>query len=236
MVAPGDPVRVEYHNGEKFPSSEVTVSLERLKDAKVLFEGGESALTGIRNEPAMTVADAVAPSAPGHFYLVSRTSANFIELDPAKFEEYLSHEGLNRIIEWRKQHGESGKAGREFYSKFAKSLLVAGAGNGGHVQPAGHEIEFVPLDDPYRPGTTSVRVQLLFRGKPAPGHEVELQALANGKVERAILGNTDAQGIVRAPVSKGGFHKLHAIIMLRREDRAQADWESYWATLTFGTR
>ena len=236
VTAPNEKIRVEYHSGDAFPLSQSTVVLERLKDAKRISAEGEAAFEAIRNEAKMTVATATAPS-KGHFWLISRTTPNFIQLDPTKFEEYLSHEGLGRISAWRKQNNESALPGREIYSKFVKSLLVAGAGDGSYTKPAGLTIEFVPLEDPYaaKPGAT-VRFQLLFRGKPAAGHEVELQWATGSRVDRSILGNTDANGIVNVPVKSGSFHKLHAIIMERREDRKAADWESYWATLTFASR
>jgi hypothetical protein len=42
--------------------------------------------------------------------------------------------------------------------------------------------------------------------------------------------------MVTVPVTKGGFHKLHAIVMERLPAGQKADWESHWATLTFSTR
>ncbi|MBL0158617.1 MAG: DUF4198 domain-containing protein [Bryobacterales bacterium] len=237
VTAPGETVRVEYHSGDAFPVSQNPVVLSRLKDARRISATGDAAFTGIHDESkTLTVAGFTAP-AKGHFWLLSRTEPNFIELDARKFEEYLEHEGLKYVSEWRKKNGESDRAGKEIYSKYVKSLLVTGAGDGWFNHAAGLAIEFVPLDDPYaaKPGA-AIRVQLLFRGKPAAGHEVELQTVAAGKADRKILGNTDAQGVVRVPLAPGGFHKLHAIVMERRADRTKADWESWWATLTFGTR
>ncbi len=233
-VRGGEKVRVEYHNGDAFPRSEATVVQGRLRDAKRVSSSGEAAFEDIRDEGKTTVAAFTAP-ARGHFQLVSRTIPNFIELAPGVFEKYLSHEGLGWVVDWRKKNGESSRPGREIYSKYVKSLLVAEAGDGTFAAPAGLALEFVPLDDPYAvPRLSKLRMQLLFRGKPAPGHEVELDALAGGKASRASLGPTNADGVVVVPVSARGFYKLHAIVMERRADRSKADWESFWATLTFG--
>lgn len=234
--APAERIRVEYHNGDAFPQSQTTVVLARLRDAQRRSASGIQPLENVRNEPKMTVADTVAPER-GHFYLVSRTAPNFIELKAADFEKYLLHEGLLPVIEFRARQKEGEKPGREIYSKHVKSLLVVGQGDGWFSQPLDMEIEFVPLDDPYAtPAPSSVRVQLLFRGKPAAGHEIELQVAASGFTKTISLGHTNAQGMVTVPVSAGGLHKLHAIVMQRRADRREADWESFWATLTFGTR
>lgn len=233
VVAGGERVRVEYHNGDTFPVSQAPVRLERLRDAKRVAAAGEAPFEDLRVEGKTTVGWFTAPSA-GHFYLLSRTVPNFIELAPEKFEKYLKHEGLSAISRWRSQHGEAGKPGREFYSKYVKSLLVAGRGDGSYARPSGLTIEFVPLADPYATAAGGkIPVQLLFRGQPAAGHEVELRYLAGGQVHREHLGATDAQGMVSVPVPEAGFYRLHTIVLERREDRSRADWESFWTTLTF---
>jgi uncharacterized GH25 family protein len=233
IVAGGERLRVEYHNGDSFPVSQAPVRLERLRDAKRVAAEGEAPFEDLRVEGKTTVGWFTAPAA-GHFYLVSRTIPNFIELAPEKFEKYLQHEGLRAVSRWRRQHGEAEKPGREFYSKYVKSLLVAERGDGSFSRPTGLTLEFVPLADPYAAAAGGqIPVQLLFRGQPAAGHRVELHYLAEGQVHRAGLGATDAQGMVAVPVPKAGFYKLHTIVMERREDRSQADWESFWTTLTF---
>jgi uncharacterized GH25 family protein len=236
IVAGGEKSVVEYHNGDAFPKSQATVVIERLRDAKRIAASGEAPFENIHDEGTTTVATFAAP-ATGHFYLVSRTIPNYIEIDAGEFEEYLSHEGLGWVVEYRKANGESQKAGREIYSKYVKSLLVAGSGDGSFAKPAGLTLEFIPLDDPY--GAViggNIRVQLLYRGKAAAGHEVELESVTEGKPSRIILGKTDGQGMITAPIPSPGFYKLHAIVMERLTDRTKADWESCWATLTFGTR
>lgn len=235
IAAPGAKARVEYHNGDAFPKSQAPVKLERLRDTKRIAAEGEAPFTDLRVEGTTTVASFTAPR-DGHFYLVSRTIPNFIELAPEKFEKYLSHEGLGWVVDWRRQHQESAKPGRELYSKYVKSLLVAGKRDGSFRKPVGLTIEFVPVDDPTAaaPGS-SVQLQLLLRGKPAAGHMVEASWLAGGEATHKHLGKTNAQGIIAMPVSAVGFYKVHTIIMERREDRAQADWESFWATITFST-
>lgn len=217
--------RVEFHNGDSFPQSEGPPVLERVRDAKVVSAAGEVPLRGLKVSGKMAVAELDRPGR-GYAYVVARTIPNFLEMPAAKFEEYLGHEGLQRWIEWRKQNGESGRPGREIYSKYVKSLT--GSGDGYFARPVGMKIEFVPLEEPGK----EFRVRLLVDGKPAGGHEVELQAFVKGKTERRILGNTDAGGVVRVPAMGSGFYKLHAIVMERRTS-GKADWESFWATLTW---
>ncbi|BDC47834.1 hypothetical protein F183_A01500 [Bryobacterales bacterium F-183] len=230
--APGDMVRVEYHNGDSFPNSQVSTKVERLKDARI--EGGKDFFQ-FRIEGTATVADAKAPVNAGNFVAVSRTVPNFIQLDAAKFEEYLKHEGLDEIVAWRKQNGESAKPGREIYSKYAKAIGVTSITSDAYAKPVGFPIEFVPMLNPYevRPGF-ALPVQVWFRGKPAAGLTVEASnASPSGEVSKTVVGKTDASGQILIPISKNGLWKLHTIKMERRQDTKEADWESFWCSLTF---
>lgn len=233
IVEPNARGRVEYHNGDAFPVSQSSTRIERLRSPQTVSAAGTTPLARLRVEGRMTVATYTAP-ASGHFHVISHTIPNFIQLAPAKFDEYLRHEGLSRVAAWRREHGEAAQPGRELYSKHVKALLVAGKGDEFFSRPVGLTVEFVALDDPYqtRPGGT-IRALLLFRGKPAAGHPVQLQRLSGGKVTTTALGNTDTGGRIAVPAPAAGFYKLHSIVMERREDRSQADWESFWTTLTF---
>ena len=226
--------RVEYHNGDNFPSSEAPAKIERLRDMKLLFPGGETPFAGLRIEGTATVANVTAPAQPGNFILISRTIPNFIQLEPAKFEDYLKHEDLTDVIAWRSKRGESGKPGREIYSKYVKSLGMAVRPSANYGLNAGLTIEFIPLANPYElaPGAT-LPVRLLFRGKPAAGQAVEASNALGGSVTRARVGRTNANGEINIPLSGPGLWKLHTILMERRADSKAADWESFWASLTF---
>ncbi len=172
------------------------------------------------------------PAASG-LLLTARTIPNFIELDPVKFEQYLEHENLQWVIEWRKSHGESSKPGRELYSKYVKSIVHTGGPDSFVCRPSGQTIEFVPLVDPasLSPGQ-SLKVRILFRGSPAPNLHVEAASLSGGVVKQRDVGRTDSQGQINIPLDVAGIWKLHAIRM-ERSNSNKADWESFWASLTF---
>lgn len=234
--APGASLRVEYHNGDGFPSSEVTTPIERLRDMKVWsLKGDGAAFQNVRTEGKATVADVKVPDETGSALLVSRTVPNYIELDAAKFEEYLTHEGLDGIVAWRKKNGESAKPGKELYSKYAKALLaVGGKSSKSWSSIADLTIEIVPLANPYAvPIGGSLPIRVLYRGKPAAGLAIEASNAWQSKTEKAIVGRTDATGEITVPVKHPGLWKLQTILMERRTDRKQADWESYWASFTF---
>lgn len=225
---------VEFHNGETFPKSQVPPVLERLRGTKVLSPKGEQPLNGLRISGTAGVGTFNAPESPA-FLVVGNTAPNFIELSAQKFEEYLAHESLSTISEWRKANGEAGKPGREMYSKYVKAILHTGPPDAFVTKAVGQPIEFVPLADPasLKPGDR-LTVQILFRGSPAANLHVEASSASpGGAVKHRQLGRTDQAGKIQIPLDVPGFWKLHAIMMERRKDSTKADWGSFWASLTF---
>jgi hypothetical protein len=230
---PGETIRVEYHNGDNFPMSDVATKIERLRETELRGADGRTPFANFRIEGPATVADVAAPTSPGCFWLVSRTQPNFIELAPAKFEDYLAHKGLHSIVEWRRKHGEAAKSGREIYSKYVKALGYVDSPRGDVSKPLGLAIEIVPLANPYTLAAgDSLPVRVLTHGKPQPGLAVEVSHSGSGKVSLKPAIVTDAKGEAVIPIDSRGLWKLHTIAMERRDGK-EADWESFWASLTF---
>jgi uncharacterized GH25 family protein len=123
------------------------------------------------------------------------------------------------------------------HNKYAKSLIVCEAPDEGWRTRAGLEIEFVPEADPSQLQAGDVlSLRLLWRGKAAAGVRVE-KAWASGNDRGVeIVGRTDGEGSIPVKIERAGRWRIHAVEMERLRDRSQADWQSYWATLTFEVR
>jgi uncharacterized GH25 family protein len=102
----------------------------------------------------------------------------------------------------------------------------------------GYPAELIPLDNPYalRPGGT-LRVRALVEGEPVANQHV----VAGGRTpsgariaQRAV--RTDSAGIARVRVSSRGTWYVKFIHMERSAADTTIDYESKWATLTFGVR
>lgn len=233
VTQPGAQLRVVFQNGDEFPVASANVQPNRLRNTRLLSKAGSAAFENVTAEKSRTTATVRVPGA-GHAILTSNTIPNFIELDAAKFRSYLEHENLTEAIAWRDAHGEANKPGRERYSKYVKALIRAGASDDYFKQTTGLTIEIIPQADPYaiRTGQT-LPVVVLFRGKPAVNIAVESAWLENGKAKMETIGRTDNQGRITIPVKATGPHRLHAIAMERCAEPKAADWESFWASLTF---
>lgn len=231
--AKGELVKAGFHVGDSFPDSEVSGRIERLVNPRLLWQGGEVAFGNLRVEGKRDVAD-VRVGGSGNLIAAVQTKPTLIELEPKKFVEYLREEGLAEVIAWREQHGESGKPGKERYSKFAKSLLLSGAPNGFATNVVGLTVEIVPEADPYEMKVgDQLPVRVLFRGKPAGGLQLEAAWASASGNKTVVVGRTDTEGRIRVPLQTAGRWRLHTIKMERCSEPAVADWESFWASLTF---
>ncbi|MBX9603810.1 MAG: DUF4198 domain-containing protein [Bryobacteraceae bacterium] len=227
QVKPGERIAIALHVGDSFPESEGPMDPARIRDAR-LSDGtpiGDFAIVG-----KITLGYAK-PMNQGSLSASLSSAPRFLQLAPAKFEEYLREEGLDQVIAWRRENGETLRPGRELYSKFAKTLLVSGSPSAEFARPAGLLFEFVPEADPagLKPGDR-LPVRLLFRGSPAAGVQVQV---ANQSGKTVIAGRTGDDGRIAIPLSRSGHWRLHAVAMERAGNKQQADWESFWASLTF---
>ena len=230
-------LEVAFHNGDAFPESEAPPSLARLKDARLLSVKGTFPIKGIRVDGKRAVGTLDLSNAFGNLVLSARTSPNFIELSPDKFLDYIKEEGLTSVIDWRAQHNETNKPGRERYSKFAKSLLLSGTPDNFYRTSIGFPIEIIPEANPYTLTKGSVMPCLvILRGEPVAGLQIEAAWAANGKDKTIVIGRTDAQGRILVPIAEAGKWRLHTLLMERCAEPAVADWESFWASLTFEIR
>ena len=233
---PGQTLVIAVHVGDSFPASESSIDPRRIVQARVLADG--TPFENFRILGRATWGSATLAK-PGSHVIGLGSTPKFLELEPAKFESYLKEEGLQSIIEWRKQNNESTKPSRELYSKFAKTLVVAGAPDEGYRAKAGYPIEILLEADPTRmkPGDT-LPIQVLWKDQPAADLQVEL-AWSPSDPKQAklaktqIAGRTDAQGRLAVKLDQPGRFRLHTLAMERHTNPAEADWKSVWASFTF---
>ena len=108
------------------------------------------------------------------------------------------------------------------------------AGQRGRAYQAvlGYPAELIPLDNPYvlRPGDM-FRVRAVVDGEPVPNQFV----IAGGQGARTST-RTDSAGVARVRIGSRGAWYVKFIHMQRVTDDPMIDYESKWATLTFGVQ
>jgi hypothetical protein len=239
-AAPGALLEIRLRVGEHFVGDLVARNEKRI----VRFVARDAALT----ERAVLGIDGESPAGllrlerPGLHVLGYQSHATAIELEAAKFEQYLAEEGLERVIEERRARGESARSGREAYARCAKALLVAQgeqelapADWKGFDVPLGLALELVPLANPCSPAPgAELDLRLVWQGKPLAGALVGCLAQADPQHELRV--RSDEEGRVRFKLARGGAQLVHAVHMVRAAPGADRDWESHWASLTFEAR
>lgn len=206
-------------------------SVRRLQ---LVSASGSRDLRGLLREDlqpiAITPADHVRP---GTSVLALDTSPVDILLNAEKFQHYLFEERLMDILVLRASRGQEEAPGRERYSRSLKAIVQVGEKlDEVALRPIGQDLEILPLAHPYglRPGGQLV-VRILFRGKPLPGRAVTFANRHRSNVVTRIV-RTDANGQASVPVERTG-EWLVALVHMEPSTEPEADWRSYWSSLTF---
>jgi uncharacterized GH25 family protein len=99
-------------------------------------------------------------------------------------------------------------------------------------RPRGCALELVAERNPYmlEPGQT-LPIRLSYNGKPIEG--VLVVAMNKRRASEKVSARTDRDGRVRLVLTAGGAWLIKAVHMVPAPANADADWSSYWASLTF---
>lgn len=154
----------------------------------------------------------------------------------ALFERFVTHKELTGTLAQHAARGLPELEFREAYTRYAKSLVAIGAGQGAD-RALGLHHEFVAQDNPYHLGADGAfAATLLYEGTPRAGALVEVFARAPKGDVTLTQHRTDAEGIVHLTLLPGHEYLLDAVVM---EDTGNDDskagpvWHSAWAALTF---
>jgi len=243
MPAPGTRLAVRLFIGQLFQGDVFPRDPKYLVRFAVIGTGGEAPIPGV---PDTDPAGFLVTGKAGLYLLVYTSSRAAVELPAAKFESYLAEEGLETISALRARRGQRAAPAKELYSRCAKSLIAVGGGSG--PAPAGARaagagaglagralgltLELIPEQDPYALAAgQELPVRLLYRGAPLAGAKVA--ALLKSQPSRQVAARTDGSGRVRLPLAGAGVWLVKAVHMIAAPPGSGADWESFWASLTF---
>ena len=237
-------VRLAFITAEGFPVSEYPTKPHRVDDWIVQSRRGKQPVEGFGIE-GDELAATVSLKQPGMYVISASLHPHFIEFPPGHFNGYLEEEGAAKVLALRRSRSREDKPGRMYYTKLTKTFVEVGnQPTQDYDKPVGHTLEIVPLSNPCRwsVGNEAV-VRVLYEGKPAVGFRVSSGhggLSPHTYVENVI---TDADGVARFKLSRPGlwFLRVHHIRPMNptttsRDDAVQADWESFWTSMTFRVR
>lgn len=233
FVEPGARVVVRVLNGT-FTQSDAAVARDRIRDLALVTPAGVTRLdTGAWVARGDTSVLTLSTGSSGTYVIGASLRPRELRLEAKEFNAYLAHDGLPDVLAARRQAGELNRPARERYSKHVKAIVQVGDRRTDDYQTAlEHPAELIPLDNPYalRPAGT-LRVRAVVEGMPVPNQLVT----AGGPVAPRSV-RTDSLGVVRVRVPARGTWYVKFIHMRRYPSDSSIDYESKWATLTFGVR
>ena len=161
------------------------------------------------------------------------SNPSWIELPAEKFNAYLEEEGLDSVRALRVLRNETAAGARELYSRCAKSLLLSGPPSEAEGdRPLGFPLELVAERNPYALGAAEdLPVRLTYQNRPLEGALVV--AIDSLDPNERLSARSDRDGRVRFRLRPGGMWLVKAVHMVPAPAGSDADWRSYWASLTF---
>ena len=169
---------------------------------------------------------------PGLLVVGYRSNPSTIEQTAEKFNQYLKEEGLEAIAALRARRGQAGTA-REMFSRCAKSLVLSGPANKTQGdRRLGFSLELVAERNPFLlDAGQELPVRLTYENRPVSG--VLVVAINRSQPFEKLTARSDKEGRVRFKLPRGGMWLIKAVHMVEALPGADAEWVSYWASLTF---
>lgn len=221
-------IKIEVVTSDKFPESDSAVKPTRIADFRVFAENGSIKITDYKTEENSLVARLKKEEKANLVAL--ELFSHPIVLEAEKFAGYIKSEAAETSVAPQFVEGETTKAQRESYAKFAKVLID----DNSFDKIVGQKFEIVLQSNPSELKTgEKLKVKVLFDGKPIENLRVSVGAenLNGGKY--LAHSQTDENGLTELEIFGAGrwFARTHFI--RPHFDSANFDWESFWASVTF---
>ncbi len=223
--------------GDGFPGEARARDSKKFERLDVLGPSSEGKAVAIDGKDGDEPVGVIKLARPGVHAIAYRGRETTIELEAQKFEDYLREEGLDAIIQKRAELGESKAAGREGYSRCAKSLVTAGGeSSGAWNATSGLKVEIVPTANPCaaRAGD-SLGFRLIRDGKPVQNAKLTALTQVAGSTVR-MTSRTDDRGEANFTLRSPGLWVINVVLMDRVDpaaNRSDVDWISIWSSLSF---
>jgi uncharacterized GH25 family protein len=233
FVPPGATLQVRVLNGT-FSTSDGAVAKDRVRDIAVVTPAGTTRLdTTAWAAQGDTSVLRVRTGESGTYVIGASVHPRELKLEAKDFNDYLAHDGVPDVLAARRRNGELDRPARERYSKHVKVVVQVGARRSDSYGTAlGYPAELIPLENPYTLKAGGMfRVRAVVDGQP-----VAKQLVVSGSRRGQQSVRTDSLGVARVQIGSRGAWYVKFIHMQPASGDKTIDYESKWATLTFGVR
>ncbi len=202
------------------------------KNFVLISENGKTDLLSSGSEGQLPVVDKVVDFKGLGLLHLERDFA-FITLENEKFKAYLKEDHIENI-----QIDEvNKKEQKERYTRFIKALVQSNPipGDTLYKTRVGQRFEILPLQNPYiLKSGDKLQVQVFFDGEPLAGKMITARNRTGNKPASVQNSRTNGKGICSFTLNREGDWFVHATHMLPSPKDAETDWDSYWASYSFG--
>jgi uncharacterized GH25 family protein len=234
MYAKGETANIRFRVGENFEGENWNNNRSKI-NFLTLYQNGTTA------DLAPLISDNKGDSLQltltqeGTVMVVYNGLNSFIELDKIKFNAYLEEDGLQEVIAYRKQYGETDSAGRESYQRSVKTILQVGNQyDSTFTQHTLLPLDIIPLTHPYKINRKqTMNLQVFFNNEPMTNSLVNIWHREKDKTVR-IQKHTDQNGVISFPIKKTGAWMVSTVKMIRLTNQTNANWQSFWGSCTWG--
>ena len=233
-VEDGTQIEVSLRNGEKMKGIEVPYLPGTIARFELVIGNTVTPVTSrLGDTPAMSL---LAP-ASGLAVVLHLTNPTLLTYkDFSKFQRFVAHKAMLQILDQHAARGLPETGFIEDYSRYAKSLIAIGAGEGAD-RAMGLRIEIVALANPYTDDLTAgMPLQVLLDGQPRVAAQLELFVTAPDGTITQIPYITDAKGQVTVPAQSGYTYLADSVDIFalpNNDATAGPVWHSDWASLTY---
>lgn len=232
----GELINIRFHVGENFNGENWNGNIDRVENLRFYF--GNVIDKDLDKTLSAKEGDSLqlAMGDEGTIMITYQSKNSFIQLEAEKFNEYLREDGLTEALEYREQHNDTAKAGKEFYQRSIKTILQVGKKTDHtYKQKTGLPVDIIPDDHPYTVAKDDdgFKVKILFRGEPMKKARVKVWHKVNEKVSQTEY-ITDNDGDIKFFLTPTGQWMISTIKIIHLDNDPKAEWQSYWGTLTWG--
>lgn len=232
----GDLINIKFLVGENFEGLNWTGNKQSVNSLELHLDGATDDLgQHISDSTGDSLRFAIYDE--GTFMVSFNSSNKFIDLEPAKFLEYLNEDGLTDAIDYRKTHHEQDSNGREFYQRSVKTIFQVGAKRSTVFKKSTKlPLDITPVQNPYdstigQGGPISVKI--VFKNRPLANQLIKVWHRYNNHTEKIDL-TSDEKGMIQFPYTREGSWMVSTVKMERLENDPKAQWQSYWGSCTWG--
>lgn len=230
-----DPINIKFLVGENFNGDNWMGNRDTINSLQLYFADAIDKNLDVDFGPEHGDSLQLAMIDEGTVMITLNTKNSLANVQAQKFNEYLRGDSLEDALEYRERNGDTTKNGLENYQCSVKTIFQVGDRfTNVYGKKTNLPLDIVPIDNPYSiDQEQDFKVQVYFMGEILKNTRVKIWHKLDDKVSVHEY-ITDGNGEVNFFLLPEGEWMVSCVKMVRLANDPQAEWQSYWGSLTWG--